>query len=93
VSSDPAASFCAAAESAQAAAGIIAARHRGDLASADRLLVGLSDAQKAAGFLLLADLAVTLLARCEDRPADAVAAELSLLIAAHSPATPDGGLQ
>jgi len=93
VSTDPAASFHAAAESAQAAAGIIAARHRGDLASADALLDGLSDAQKAAGFLLLADLAVTLLARHEERPADAVAAELSLLIAAHSPGTPDGGRQ
>ncbi|HUA29499.1 MAG TPA: hypothetical protein VMC03_11495 [Streptosporangiaceae bacterium] len=93
MSTDPAASFRAAAESAQAAAGIIAARHRGDLASADALLAGLSDAEKAAGFLFLADLAVTLLARYEDRPADAVAAELSLLIATHSSATPDGGLQ
>ena len=71
-------------EAAQAGAGIIAARHRGDLASADALLDGLSDAQKGAGFLFLADLAVTLLARCEDRPVDEVAAELSLHIAAHS---------
>jgi len=91
VSTDPAASFHAAAESAQAAAGIIAARHRGDLASAAALLDGLTDAQKAAGFLLLADLAVTLLARYEDRPADEVAAELSLNLAAHAPGTPDSG--
>jgi len=89
VSTDPAASFRAAAESAQAAAGIIAARHRGDLASADTLLDGRSDAEKAAGFLLLADLAVTLLARHEDRPVDEVAAELSLHIAAHSQGIPD----
>jgi Fe-Mn family superoxide dismutase len=88
VNGDPAASFRAAAEAAQAAAGIIAARHRGDLASADALLDGMSDAQKAAGFLLLADLAVTLLARYEDRPPDAVAAELSLHLAAHAPGTP-----
>jgi len=82
---DPAASFTAAAEAAQAAAGIIAARSRGDLASADTLLDGLSDAQKAAGFLLLADLAIAILASYEDRPAGAVAAELSLQIAAHTP--------
>jgi len=88
VSADPAASFRAAAEAAQAAAGIIAARHRGDLASADALLDGLTDAQKAAGFLLLADLAITLLARYEDRPADQVASELSLNLAAHAPGTP-----
>ena len=90
MSTDPAASFRAAAESAQVAAGIIAARHRGDLASADALLDGLSDTQKAAGFLLLADLAVSLLARYEDRSVDAVAAELSLHIAAHAQGIPDG---
>lgn len=90
MSTDPAVSFRAAAESAQAAAGIIAARHRGDLASADTLLGGLSDAEKAAGFLLLSDLAVTLLARYEDRPVDAVAAELSLHIAAQAQEIPDG---
>lgn len=88
---DPATAFLAAAEAAQAGAGIIAARHRGDLASADALLDGLSDAGKAAGFLLLADLAITLLARHEDRPADAVAAELSLHLAAHAPGTARGG--
>lgn len=91
MSADPAASFLASAEAAQAAAGIIAARHRGDLASAGALLDGLTDAQKAAGFLLLADLAIALLARYEDRPPDAVAAELSLHLAAHAPGTPDNG--
>jgi len=88
VTADSAAAFQAAAEAAQAGAGIIAARHRGDPASADTLLNGLSDARKAAGFLFLADLAISLLARYEERPVDAVAAELSLYIAAHAPGTP-----
>jgi hypothetical protein len=82
------ASFLAAAQTAQAGAGIIAARHRGDLASADALLEGLDDRAKAAGFLFLADLAVTLLAAAEDRPVDQVAADLSLQIAAHTAAPP-----
>jgi len=80
--SDAAASFLVTAEAAQAGAGIIAARHRGDLASADALLYGLDDRKKAAGFMFLADLAVALLARYEDRSVDEVAAELSLQIAA-----------
>ena len=84
MNADPAASFLAAAEAAQTGAGIIAARHLGDLASADALLDGLSDGRKAAGFLFLADLAIALLAQYEDRPVDAVAAELSLHIATHS---------
>jgi hypothetical protein len=77
-----AASFLATAEAAQVAAGIIAARHRGDLASANKLLEGLDDRTRAAGFLFLADLAVALLAQCEGRQVDDVAAELSLQIAA-----------
>ena len=80
--SDAAAAFLATAEAAQAGAGIIAARHRGDLASADALLGGLDDRTKAAGFMFLADLAVALLAHCEDRSVDDVAADLSLQIAA-----------
>ena len=61
----PGASFRAAAEAAQAGAGIIAARHRGDRAGAKALLDGLSDADQAAGFLFLADLAVMRLASRE----------------------------
>jgi len=80
--SDAAASFLAAAETAQVAAGVIAARHRGDLASANALLEGIDDRSRAAGFLFLADLAVALLAQGEDRPVDDVAADLSLQIAA-----------
>jgi len=79
---EAAASFLATAQAAQIAAGIIAARHRGDLAAADSLLSGLDDRNKAAGCLFLADLAVALLARCEDRSVDDVAADLSLQIAA-----------
>lgn len=85
--STPAAAFQASAQGAQVGAGIIAARHRGDLAAADALLAGLDDRARAAGFLLLADLAVTLLAAAEDRPVDQVAAELSLHIAVFAPAT------
>lgn len=85
MSPDPAAAFRASAEAAQAGAGIIAARHRGDLAAADSLLEGLPDRRKASGFLFLADLAVTLLAQSQNRPPDDVAAELSLLIAAQAP--------
>lgn len=79
--SDAVASFRATAEAAQAAAGIIAARHRGDLASTEALLAGMGDRERAAGFLFLADLAIGLLARAEDRPAGEVAAELGLQIA------------
>ncbi len=82
-------SFRAAVESAQAAAGIIAARHRGNLSDADALLATMSDRQKAAGFLLLADLALGLLARYEDQPIDQVAADLSLHIAALAPGVAD----
>lgn len=84
-------SFLAAVESAQAAAGIIAARHRGDLADADALLANMTDPQKAAGFLLLADLALGLLARYENRPVDEVAADVSLHLATHAPGVPDEG--
>jgi len=89
---DPAAAaFLAAADAAQAGAGIIAARHRGDLASADALLAGHDDRARAAGFLFLADLAVALLAAAEGRPVDQVAADLSLQIAAWSPGTCQDG--
>ena len=81
--SNPAAAFQATAEAARVGAGIIAARHRGDVASADTLLDGLSDREKAAGFLFLADLALALIAAGEDRPVDQVAADLSLHIATH----------
>ena len=77
----PAASFLAAGQAAQAGAGIIAARHRGDRVTADTLLSGLTDDRQAAGFLFLADLAVTVLAVREGRSLDDVTAGLSQQIA------------
>ncbi len=87
----PAAAFSATADAAQRGAGVIAARHHGDLAGANTLLGGLDDRARAAGFLFLADLAVALLAQREGRPIDDVAAELSLHIAALAPAVDDTG--
>lgn len=77
-------SLLAAADAARAGAGVIAARHRRDLASANTLVSGLDDRAGAAGFLLLADLGVTLLARLEGRPVDEAVADLSLQIAAQT---------
>ena len=80
---DTVGAFLATAEVARAGAGVIAARHRGDLASVDTLLAGVDDRARAARFLFLADLAVALLAQAEGRPVGDVAADLSLQIAAH----------
>ena len=77
-----AASFQATAEVARAGAGIVAARHRGDLESAETLLAGIDDRARAAGFLFLADLAIALLAASQGRAVDDMAAEVSLQIAA-----------
>lgn len=80
--STPAQAFAATADAAQRAAGIVAARHRGDLAGANDLLASLDDLQtRAAGCLLLADLAIALLAQTEGRAIDQVASELSLHLA------------
>jgi len=78
----PGASFRAAAEAAQVGAGIIAARHRGDRAAAKSLTEGLSAAGQAAGFLLLADLAVMRLASREGCSVDEVTEDLKRQIAA-----------
>ena len=74
-------SFLATAEAAQVMAGVIVARHRRDRDGAGTLLESLDDRARAAGSLFLADLAVALLARCEDRPVDEVVAGISLQIA------------
>ncbi len=87
---DAVAAFALTADAAQRAAGVIAARHRGDLAGADALLAGLDDHSRAAGSLFLADLTMSLLAQLEGRPLDHVAAELSLHIAALGPVVGDG---
>lgn len=85
---DPAAAFAVTADAAQRAAGVIAARHRGDFAGANTLLSGMDDHARASGCLFLADLAVALLAGREGRAVDEVAAELSLQIAELAPGTP-----
>ncbi len=82
---DPRAAFLITADAAQRAAGVIAARHRGDFVGADTLLHGLDDHTRAAGCLFLADLAVALLAQADGRDIETVAAELSLHIAALAP--------
>ena len=86
----PAASFASATSGAQLAAGLIAARRRGDLADAEHLLASFDDQRhQAAGCLLLADLALALLAEAEGRDVTDVAGELSLQLASLSPATGD----
>lgn len=86
---DAAASFAATADAAQRAAGLIAARHRGDLQGADTLLADLDDRTRAAGCLFLAELAIALLARADGRDIGAVAAELSLQLADVAPTIGD----
>jgi hypothetical protein len=85
----PAAAFALTADAAQRAAGVIAARHRGDFDGANTLLAALDDHTRAAGCLFLADLAIALLAKTEGRDVDAVAAELSLQIAGLAPGVGD----
>jgi hypothetical protein len=82
---DPVRAFRATAEAAQLAAGVISARHRGDLDGASTLLGTLDDRSRAAGCLLLADLAVALLAQAEGRDIGDVAADLSLELARLAP--------
>jgi hypothetical protein len=86
MSSGQAAAFQTTADAAQRAAGVVASRHRGDFEGAEILLAGLDDHTRAAGCLFLADLAIALLAKVEGRSVDEVAAELSLQVAAFTPA-------
>lgn len=78
---DARAAFAETSLAAQRVAGMVAARSRGDLDGANALLTDLTDAQRAAGATMLADIALGLLARIEDRPLSDVAAELSLHLA------------
>ena len=82
MSVDPRAAFEATSDAAQRIAGVIAARSRGDLIGAEALLASMDDRTRAAGALLLADLAVSLYAHGQDRPVVDVAGELSLDLAA-----------
>ncbi|WP_433528445.1 superoxide dismutase [Micromonospora sp. CA-263727] len=79
----------AAAELVQRAAGVIAAKHRGDLAGAEELMSAFgSEHAKTLGFYLLADLSLGLLRAQSGQSMDDLVRELSLLVAAT--ATPPG---
>ncbi|BCJ58390.1 superoxide dismutase [Micromonospora endophytica] len=73
----------AAAELVQRAAGVIAAKHRGDLGGAEELLAAFNSEQaKTLGFYLLADLSLGLLRAQSGQSLDDLVRELSLLVAA-----------
>jgi Fe-Mn family superoxide dismutase len=72
----------AAAELVQRAAGVIAAKHRGDLAGAEELLSAFPGEQaRTLGLHLLADLALGLLGAQSGQPIDGLVRELSRLVA------------
>ncbi|MFI6133866.1 superoxide dismutase [Micromonospora sp. NPDC051141] len=78
---DPASAFTA----AQRAAGVIAAKHRGDLGGAEQLLAAFPDeAARTRGFMLLAELALTLIRTQTGQTMDDLVQELTLHIAAAS---------
>ncbi|AEV81179.1 superoxide dismutase [Actinoplanes sp. SE50] len=77
---------------AQQAAGVVAAKHRGDFAGAEQLLVAMGDAQvQARGFCLLAELALSLVRRQTGQSMDELVQELTLLIADCGPPSPPPG--
>ncbi len=68
---------------AQMAAGVIAARHRGDLPAAEALMSAFPSAEaRTMGFFLLAELSLTLLARITGEDLGDVARDVSLDVAA-----------
>ncbi|MDI5937707.1 MULTISPECIES: hypothetical protein [Micromonospora] len=72
-----------AAELLQRAAGVIAAKHRGDLVGAEELLAAFpSEQARTLGFYLLADLALGLVRAQSGQAMDDLVRELSLLVAA-----------
>ncbi|BFU47817.1 superoxide dismutase [Krasilnikovia sp. MM14-A1004] len=76
---------------AQQAAGVIAARHRGDLAGADALLAGFpDDAARVHGFVLLAELALALVRAQTGQSMNDLVQELSLHMAAAALHPPGG---
>ncbi|MEW2383846.1 superoxide dismutase [Micromonospora sp. NPDC047707] len=82
----------AAAELVQRAAGVIAARHRGDLAGAEELLTAFpSEQARTLGFYLLADLALGLVRASTGESMDDLVRELSLLVAATAGQRPPAG--
>ncbi|MGW5557702.1 superoxide dismutase [Micromonospora sp. NPDC003944] len=69
-------------EIVQRAAGVIAAKHRGDLAGAEALMSAFSSEQaRTLGFYLLADLALGLVKAQSGQSMDDLVRELSLLLA------------
>ncbi|ASW57138.1 superoxide dismutase [Plantactinospora sp. KBS50] len=82
----------AAAELVQRAAGVIAAKHRGDLAGAEELLAAFpSEQARTLGFYLLAELALGLVRAGSGQSMDEVVRELSLLVATSAGQPPPGG--
>jgi hypothetical protein len=89
VTAEPGAAVRAATDAAQRAAGVIAARRRGDDVGAEALLESFPDeAAKAGGFFVLADLAIALLAGASNQTTDEVVQDLTVLLAA-SPMLPE----
>ncbi|WP_422771483.1 superoxide dismutase [Plantactinospora sp. WMMC1484] len=80
------------AETVQRAAGVIAARRRGDLDGAEALLATFPTEQaKTLGFFLLADLALGLLQAQSGQSMDDLVRELSLHLATAADQPPSGG--
>ena len=68
---------------AQRAAGVVAARRRGDHAGAVELMNDFDDAdQRAMGFYVVADLAIVLLSHASGRPIEECLRDMSLVLAA-----------
>ncbi|WP_433616859.1 superoxide dismutase [Dactylosporangium sp. CA-139114] len=79
------------AEAVQRAAGVIAARARGDLGGAEALLAAFATpADQARAFCLLAELALGLVRAQTGQSMDDLVQELTLLIE-HAPAAPPAG--
>ena len=69
-------------EAAQCAAGVVAARHRGDLSDAESLLASFPDeAAKTRGFHVLAELCLALVRKQTGQTMDELVRELSIRLA------------
>ncbi|PRY19080.1 superoxide dismutase [Pseudosporangium ferrugineum] len=74
---------------AQQAAGVVAAKHRGDFAGAENLLAAMGDERtQARGFCLLAELALALVRTQTGQSMDDLVQELCLLMAEATHAGP-----
>ena len=83
MSGQPAASPATLADSAQRAAGVIAAKHRGDLAGAEELRCSFgTEEAKTTGFYLLAEIALGLIRTRSGQTMEETVQELNLLLAA-----------